>query len=236
MILTRVLCIIIGYFFGIFQTGYFYGKSKGIDIREHGSGNSGATNTLRVLGTKAGIIVLLGDALKCVLATVLIHFLFGADNPEMDYLFRLYGAFGVILGHNFPFYLHFRGGKGIAATAGLILSFGPLYTVINLTIFCTVFFTTHFVSVGSMLVYVGFLVETIILGQLGYLNGGIIPQAVLIEMYCIIFVMTVMAFIRHGKNINRLMHGTESKVYLSKKGKEKAKEKSMASETKAVEE
>lgn len=221
--MIRIICLLIGYVFGLFQTGYIYGKSKGMDIREHGSGNSGATNTLRVLGTKAGLIVLLGDALKCIIATVLIHFIFGVKEPELDYLYRLYGAFGVILGHNFPFYLQFKGGKGIAATAGLILSFGPLYTVINLALFCLVFFTTHFVSVGSMLIYVGFLVETIILGQLGYLNHGIIPQNVLIEMYIIIFIMTVMAFVRHSKNINRLMHGEESKVYLTQKGKENNK-------------
>ena len=70
--MERILCLVVGYLFGLFQTAYFYGKLHGIDIREHGSGNAGTTNTLRVLGTKAGVIVLVGDILKCMIATSLL--------------------------------------------------------------------------------------------------------------------------------------------------------------------
>ena len=113
--MERILCLAIGYLFGLFQTAYIYGKMHGIDIRQHGSGNAGTTNTLRVLGTKAGLIVFAGDVLKCVLAVVVCSILFGKKYPEMVYLWKMYAAAGAILGHNFPFYLNFKGGKGISS-------------------------------------------------------------------------------------------------------------------------
>ena len=224
--ISRLLCVVIGYAFGLIQSGYVAGKIHGIDIREHGSGNSGATNTLRVLGTRAGLLVLLCDALKCIVAIVLTYFIFGKTNPELKLLFRLYTALGVILGHNFPFWLNFKGGKGIAATAGLIISFGPLWVVVNLLIFALAFLTTHFVSLGSLLIYGAFFVEIVLCGQLGVFNtaGVVIPQAVLIEMYAITLILTIMAYWRHRKNILRLLHHEESKVYLTKKIGNKHKE------------
>lgn len=119
--MERIICLLIGYAFGLFQTAYIYGRLHGIDIRNYGSGNAGTTNTLRVFGTKAGLLVLVGDIMKCILAVVLVSCLFGSSHPEMVYLLKLYAAMGAIVGHNFPFYLKFKGGKGIAATAGLIL-------------------------------------------------------------------------------------------------------------------
>lgn len=221
--LYRLLCIVIGYIFGLFQTGYFYGKSKGIDIRNHGSGNSGATNTVRVLGTKAGLIVLLGDVLKCILAVLTTYLLFvkffPAENAnELKALYKLYTGLGVVLGHNFPFYLKFKGGKGIAASAGLIICFGPIYTIIELIIFAAAFVTTHFVSLGSLLVYATFMILIVVYGQLGKFGCSV---SVLVEMYIITFILTLLAFIRHKKNIQRLFKGEESPVFLSKKAKEK---------------
>lgn len=99
--LERVLCLVIGYVFGMFQTAVLYGKMKGVDIRSVGSGNAGTTNTLRVMGTKAGLIVLLGDMLKCILAIVITFFLFSKGNPEYKYLFMIYTAAGCVLGHDF---------------------------------------------------------------------------------------------------------------------------------------
>lgn len=216
--MSRILCLIIGYAFGLIQTGYFYGRLHGIDIREHGSGNSGATNSLRVLGTKAGIIVLVGDALKCILAVVLTHYVFAVKTPEINYLLKLYTALGVILGHNFPFYLKFRGGKGIAATAGLIICFGPIYFAVELVTFAVAFIATHFVSLGSLLVYGAFMILTVVCGQLGMFECS---QTVLLEMYGVTLVLTVLAYVRHRKNILRLLHGEESPVFLSSKAKEK---------------
>lgn len=215
--MIRLLCVVIGYVFGLFQTAYFYGKSKGIDIREHGSGNSGTTNALRVLGTKAGLIVFAGDCLKCILAVVLVRILFGKTYQDMIYLLCIYTAAGAILGHNFPFYMGFKGGKGIAATAGLILSFHPSFIPMGVILFFGPFFLTHYVSLGSLLVYVGFVTQLIISGQLGLF--GDMSQAHLIEMYVVAFLLAVMAFWKHRANIVRLIHGEENKTYLSKKNR-----------------
>ncbi len=215
--MERIICLLIGYVLGLFQTAYFYGKAHGIDIRKYGSGNSGTTNALRVLGTKAGLIVLLGDCLKCIIAVVAARLLFGASHPDMVYLLCLYAATGAILGHNFPFYMGFKGGKGIAATAGLILSFHPYFVVMGVVVFFGIFFTTHYVSLGSLLVYAGFMIEMVVCGQLGVFEG--MSQAQLYEMYAIAAFLTIMAYWKHRENIKRLLHGEERKTYLLKKNK-----------------
>ena len=217
--MERIFCLLIGYVFGLFQTAYIYGKLHGIDIRNYGSGNAGTTNTMRVLGTKAGLIVLLGDILKCILAIVVTWFLFKNDYPDMIYLLKIYAAAGAILGHNFPFYLHFKGGKGIAATAGLILSFHPYFIPVGVILFFGTFFTTHYVSLGSLLVYAGFMIEMVVLGQIGIFN---MSQEYLIEMYIVAAFLTVMAYYKHRENIMRLIKGEERKTYLTHK--EKAEE------------
>ena len=81
--MVRIICLLIGYAFGLFQTSYIYGRTKGIDIREHGSGNAGTTNALRTLGKKAGAITLAGDCIKCILAVLTVRLIFGASHPEM---------------------------------------------------------------------------------------------------------------------------------------------------------
>ena len=223
--LQRILCVVIGYAFGLIQTGFLYGKAKGIDIREHGSGNSGATNTLRTLGTGAGFTVLFGDAIKCILAMVITYFLFGKNAPEYRYLYMIYTAFGAVMGHDYPFYLKFKGGKGIAVTAGLIISMGPLFLIVHLAVFAAVFLTTHFVSLGSILIYITFFIMTVICGQTGFFDARVgteIPQALLTEMYVVVFIMTALAIWRHRANVQRLLSHSESKVYLSKKGKERS--------------
>ncbi len=215
--MERVICLIIGYIFGLFQTAFIYGKLHGIDIREHGSGNAGTTNTLRVLGTKAGLIVLAGDIIKCILAIVISGLIFGDSHPEEIYLLKLYAAAGAILGHNFPFYLHFRGGKGIAATAGLILSFHIAFLPMGVIIFFGTFFLTHYVSLGSLLVYAGLMIEMVVAGQMGLFGAS---QAVLNEMYIVTAFLTALAYYKHRENIGRLLKGVERKTYLTKKNKE----------------
>lgn len=216
--MSRLVCLIIGYIFGLFQTAFFYGKAKGIDIREHGSGNSGTTNALRVLGTKAGLIVFAGDCLKCILAVCVCRLLFGDSHADMIYLLCIYAAAGAILGHNFPFYMGFKGGKGIAATAGFILSFHPYFIPVGVVLFFGAFLTTHYVSLGSLLVYVGFVIQLVICGQTGVF--GQMSQAHLIEMYIVALLLAIMAFWKHRENIVRLLHGEERKTYLTKKNKE----------------
>lgn len=215
--MERLICLAIGYVFGLFQTAFIYGKAHGIDIREHGSGNSGTTNALRVLGKKAGLIVFFGDLLKCALAIWVTKLIFGASHPDTVYLLSLYTAAGAILGHNFPFYMGFKGGKGIAATAGLIVALHPYYIPVGATLFFVVFFITHYVSLGSLLLYVGVVAETIILGQLGVFAPA--SQNTLIEMYVLAFALAAMAFWRHRENIKRLVRGEERKTYLTKKNK-----------------
>ena len=145
--MVRILCLAIGYLFGLFQTSYIYGRMHGIDIRKHGSGNAGTTNTLRVLGKKAGAIVLFCDIMKTGLAMVLVRILFKNSYGDILPLLSLYAGAGAILGHNFPFYLRFKGGKGIACTAGLIIFFHP-YMILPQII---TFFPLDFMSLIQVL-------------------------------------------------------------------------------------
>ncbi|MDD6797932.1 MAG: glycerol-3-phosphate 1-O-acyltransferase PlsY [Clostridia bacterium] len=210
--MERIFCLLIGYVFGIFQTGYIYGRLNHIDIRDYGSGNAGTTNVMRTLGKKAGFITYFGDAIKAVLCIVLIHFTFGIRNPEIEFLLVLYAGLGVILGHNFPFYLKFRGGKGIATTSGVILSLLPYNWILAVLAFATFMlgtFISKYVSLGSLLMVTGFFIEFVIFGQLGMLN--VLPVH-LPEAYIIAFIITALAFIRHKENIKRLLSGTERKI------------------------
>ena len=220
--MERIICLVIGYAFGLFQTSYFYGKAHGIDIRQYGSGNAGTTNALRVLGTRAGLIVLAGDCLKCMAAVWVSRLIFGQSHPDMIYLLSLYTGAGAILGHNFPFYMNFRGGKGIAATAGLILSFHPYFIVMGVAVFFGIFFTTHLVSLEMIsdriaVMYLGFVVEMVICGQLGVFAG--MTQAQLTELYVLALLLAALAYWKHKENIVRLIHGNERKTYLTKKNK-----------------
>jgi len=215
--MERLICLGMGYILGLFQTAFFYGKAHGIDIREHGSGNSGTTNALRVLGTKAGLIVFLGDCLKCIAAVCITKLIFGDSHPDTIYLLALYAGAGAILGHNYPFYMGFKGGKGIAATGGLILSFHPYFIIPGLLLFFGTFFITHYVSLGSLLTYAGFLTQMLISGQMGLFEG--MTQVQLYELYGVTIFLTILAYWKHKDNIVRLIKGKERKTYLTKKNK-----------------
>lgn len=209
--MVRLVCVVIGYLFGLFQTSYFYGRIKGMDIREHGSGNAGATNALRTLGWKAGLITFLGDCFKCVFAVLLVRFLFDRFYPgeNISVLVGMYAALGVILGHNFPCYLKFHGGKGISATAGLFLSLDPFLTLVALLLFAGSVAVTRYVSLGSILVSIWLPVGVVIYGILG--KWGL-AEGHLYEMYAIAAFLCVMALWRHRKNIRGLLTGTERKL------------------------
>lgn len=215
--MIRVICIVIGYIFGIFQTAYIYGRMKGIDIRQHGSGNAGTTNSLRVLGKKAGAIVFFSDVLKCGLAILTVRLLFGESHKDMIYLLSLYAAAGTILGHNFPFYLGFKGGKGIACTAGLIAFFHPILIPLEALTFGLVFGITHYVSLGSLLVYVVLIIQMVVLGQTGWFD---MSQPYLNELYILTVLLAALAFWGHRANIDRLIHKNERKTYLTKKSEQ----------------
>lgn len=213
--MERLISLIIGYMIGtIFQTGYWYGKFNHIDIRNYGSGNAGTTNVMRTLGKKAGIITYFVDALKAAFSVVLIHFLYGnAYDNEM--LLFLYSGLGVVLGHNFPVYLKFKGGKGIAASSGVVFSLilFPkhcwILVVLGFLTFSLVTYFSKYVSLGSLVFIGAFLVEFVLFGVCGLLP---LTGNALYEAYGVVFVITALAFIRHKQNIKRLMSGTERRI------------------------
>ena len=209
--MVRVACLLIGYVCGLFQTAYIYGRMNGIDIREHGSGNSGTTNALRVLGKKAGLIVFAGDILKILAAGFLVTILFNQGDffGDRAALYKLYAGLGAVLGHNFPFYLNFKGGKGIAVTSGLILMMDWRITILCLIAFALTVGLTRYVSLGSLVITALFMISWIFLGQTGRLA---LTPAHLPESYVLVFLIVAMAYWRHRANIKRLIAGTESKI------------------------
>lgn len=213
----RIVCLAIGYGFGLFQTAYLLGRRSGIDIRNYGSGNAGTTNMMRVKGTKAGLAVFFGDTLKCFCAVWLVWILFHTSCPELVYLLKTYAFAGCVLGHDYPFYMHFKGGKGVACLAGFLISFHWSLLPVGAALFFIPFLTTHFVSLGSLVLYGGMFLQVIVEGQLGVF--GQTGQSTLIEMYIVQFLLTAMAFYRHRANIRRLAGGTEKKTYLHHKNK-----------------
>lgn len=220
-IAVRFFSLAIGLVFGLFQTAFIIGKANGIDIREHGSGNSGSTNALRVLGTKMGFLTLFGDSMKTLAAMLIVRFTFGRMYPDISVLLVMYAAMGCILSHDFPFYMKFKGGKGIACTAGLFFGlemFNPLFTPIGFIVFLIPFLTTHYVSLGSLLVYVSLIILFSVFGFNGWM--GNFSDAVIAEGLVICVILMCLAYFLHRKNILRLISGTESKTYLSKKRRE----------------
>lgn len=209
MTAARIISIIIGYLFGLITTGYFYAKHSKVDIRSMGSGNIGATNTFRTLGKKAGLIVFLGDAFKGVFAVLLVWLLFHSRYPEGVKILEAYAGLGAVLGHNFPVHLKFKGGKGIATTAGMMLAFCPWAVPVCLVLFVLSVFVKKYVSVGSILVCIGFFVQTVIFARNGTLGAP--PQA-LTEIYLVVGAVCVLGVVRHQANIKRLLSGTENKV------------------------
>lgn len=212
--MERLICVTIGYVFGLLQTGYLYGKMHNIDIRKQGSGNAGTTNALRTMGWKAGVVTLLGDAFKCVFVVLLVRMIYKETHGDMLPLLAMYAGMGAVLGHNYPFYMKFKGGKGIATTAGLLLSTTNAWmVVICLAVFVGIVAGTKYVSAGSLVVVVLYLGEVVYLGQTGAYG---IAQNYLYEMYGIAAFLMVSAFFKHRANIKRLLSGTENKLSVGK--------------------
>ena len=214
--MERLICIAIGYACGLFQTAYILGKIYHIDIRKQGSGNLGSTNVLRTLGKKAGALNLLCDCLKCIAAILIVRAIFGNSYGDILPLLSLYAAAGCILGHNFPFYLNFKGGKGVAASVGLVIAFDWRIFIVCAVVFFALFFTTHYVSLCSLSAYAVAFILVLVFGHMGKYG---MDQAHTVELYIVMAVLTAMAFYRHRANIVRLFHGTENKVFLSSKNK-----------------
>ena len=210
--MERLVCLAVGYLFGIFQTGYIYGRVHGIDIRKYGSGNSGSTNALRVMGKKAGLTVFLGDFLKTVIPCMAVRFVF-KDQPDYAYVYMLYIGLGVILGHNYPFYLHFKGGKGIASMAGILVSMDWRVTLVCASLFLGAVILTRYVSLGSILVVTAFFIQMVFFGLRG---DYAVAEGDQMEFFAVAGVLMVMAIWRHRANIRRLLKGTENKLWGNK--------------------
>lgn len=199
MIFKIILCLIFGYVMGCFSTAYFVGRINRVDIRKYGSGNMGTTNALRTLGAKAGAITLIGDVLKAVIAILLVKFVFFPGDVKLD-LLSIYTGLGVVIGHNYPFWLKFKGGKGMAATGGVMASLDPMIIPIGLPLFVLAILITKYVSVGSLVIAVLFPIW-IAIRHPGDLH-----------MLAVALVFMALAILKHRTNIKRILNGTESKI------------------------
>lgn len=193
----------VAYLLGSVPTAVWTGRLlHGIDIREHGSGNAGATNVMRVLGVRTGLPVLLIDLLKGLGATLLIH----AQNivPREEELFMIFSILlGVIAitGHIFPLFAQFRGGKGVATMAGVCFALNPLATISAMGVFVVVLLIWKYVSAGSMAAGLSFPVWVILVYDSPYLSLGIFS-----------IVAAILLILTHRSNILRLIAGKESKA------------------------
>ena len=160
------------------------------------------------------MIVFLGDCLKAVAAMVIIWFVAKDRYPDTVKLLELYAGFGAVLGHNFPFYMKFKGGKGIASSVGIIFTFDWRMVPICAILFFASVVPTGFMSLGSLGILSGFFVQTIVFGQMGWLK---IATQFLPEVYVLTGILTALAFWQHRTNIKRLATGTENKFRPAKK-------------------
>ncbi|HEX2747104.1 MAG TPA: glycerol-3-phosphate 1-O-acyltransferase PlsY [Verrucomicrobiales bacterium] len=194
------------YVIGATPFGYFAGRMRGIDIREHGSGNIGATNVFRVLGRRVGIPVFILDMLKGFLPVIITRSVLAERGIPYDWA-EIGAAVGAVLGHNFTFWLHFRGGKGIATSAGGLLALLPIPLAAALSAWLILFYSTRYVAVASIAASIMVPTATIVMYLL---NAGIpkVPQLPLVGFSLLIGLLAVW---RHRSNIRRLMNGTENR-------------------------
>jgi glycerol-3-phosphate acyltransferase PlsY len=205
--MKEVLLIVIAYLIGSIPTALLLSKVYfGIDIREYGSGNSGATNTFRVLGPKWGSIVMLVDILKGVAATSLYVLLPYYLTDEWDRTNFMVGlGLAAVLGHIFPIWADFRGGKGVATLFGMIVAIQPVVAAYCVGVFIIVLYLTRFVSLSSILASVAFAVFILFVFN---------EKETLYRAFAIAVTLTVL--LTHQKNISRLLRGNESKVPILK--------------------
>lgn len=209
VIVGRILALLIGYCFGMVLMGYFIGKSKNIDLTKVGSGNLGSTNTMRNLGVPAGLITLAWDCLKCVVAVFFIWLTFGRFVENVN-IYMVYAGLGCVLGHDFPCYLHFKGGKGVASTLGFIIALFPMGIPIPAVVFIGLVALTRYVSLGSIIGELSFAIEIIVAACLGLLSEKY-PGGQLKEVVIICCIVSALSIVLHHANIERLLNGTENK-------------------------
>ena len=196
--LVYLVIIVVAYLLGNISTSYIIGKKlAGVDIRTQGSGNAGSTNVLRTLGKKAGALTFVGDVLKGLIAVLiarLIAYKFHMDESVCAYL----AVVAVVLGHNYPVFLGFKGGKGVATSLGSMLGMNPLIALMCLGFFIIIVAITKYVSLGSVL---GIALSPIIM-LINHNNKG----------FLVTLFLAISVTITHKENIKRLLNGTERKI------------------------
>jgi len=202
VISLSVIAVVLAYLAGSIPSAVWAGKLfHGIDVREHGSGNAGATNTVRVLGWKTGIPVLLFDLFKGWLAAMLPRFLDAApESSETLMVLQIACGLAAIIGHVFPLFAGFRGGKGVATTFGVLLALHPLLTLTCAGIFLIVLLASGYVSLGSMIAVAMFPILLVTLFK---------SPSVWLTVFSVIVAAAVI--ITHTKNIKRLLRGEEKR-------------------------
>ncbi len=205
MMIINILLLILAYLLGSIPSSVWIGKRfYGVDVREHGSKNAGATNTLRVLGRKAAAPVFAIDILKGFCAAKLIH-LFdfnGVGGDNLYFFFQLMLAVLAVVGHIFPVFANFKGGKGVATIAGALLGIFTLPLLCSFGVFLVMFFISNYVSLGSISAGIAFPLFLI------FAFNERTPLAIFIGCLA-----TALLLFTHRKNIGRIFSGTESKVY-----------------------
>ena len=182
--------LLLSYLLGSVLGSLLLGRLRGVDVRQHGSGNAGATNVMRVLGWRFGLLVFVLDALKGLAAVSIGMWLGGYSGLAA-------AALGVIIGHDFPVLLKFRGGKGIASSTGILMGLFPVPTLIGVLVFLLVVRSTRMVSLGSLVFVLGMALYAVISGQ---------PAALALLAVS----LALFAFIRHRENIRRILAGQEN--------------------------
>lgn len=205
--MKEVLLIVIAYLIGSIPTAVWVSKLFfGIDIRDYGSGNSGATNTFRVLGSRWGIVVMITDVLKGVAATslyILLPYYMTSEWDRTNFMVGL--GLAAVVGHIFPIWADFRGGKGVATLFGMILAIQPIVAVCCVGVFLFVLYLTRFVSLSSILASIAFAVFILFIFN---------EKETLYRAFAI--AVTLLVVLTHQKNISRLLRGSESKVPILK--------------------
>ena len=196
-----LVAIVIGYLCGCFQSGYFVGKLCGLDIRQYGSGNAGTTNVLRTLGKGRALLTFLGDGLKGLVPVLIVKLWIGPASPGLNSeLLQLILGLAIVLGHDYPFFLRFKGGKGIATTAAVMMAFDWRMGLCSFIIFVGIVAATRYVSLASVTLSAALIIEMLIF------HWGRWDLLIMIIIYAFF------AIYSHRANIKRLMNGTESKL------------------------
>jgi len=208
--MNEMMLVVLAYLLGSIPTSIWVSKAVfGIDIRQYGSGNPGATNTFRVLGSKWGAFVMISDISKGVIATslyILIPFYLQNELARTNFMIVL--GMAAVLGHIFPIWADFKGGKGVATILGMALAIQPIVALICIIVFLITLFTTRFVSLSSMLASVVFMVLILFIFN---------EKETSYRVFAII--VAFMVVVTHQKNIGRLLNGKENKAPLFKKNR-----------------